>query len=143
MVVIGRIVLGILVVAVAVFLALRIPAIVGSGSTVTQLASGAPLQQIRTTSDIYLGKIVGADDGYLRIAGAAIVREQPQASGAPAQIFVIRLTNDPFNIDGDLLVERSNVVFVGNVGRDSGLERAYRQAIGDLPLPSPAASTAP
>ncbi len=140
---IGRIVVAILAVALAVILALRIVAVVGSGGAVTQLASGAPLQQIRTTSDIYLGKIVGADDGYLRVAGAAIVREQPQASGAPAQIFIIRLTNDPFNVDGDLLIERANVVFVANVGRDSGLERAYRQAIGDLPAPSAGASSAP
>jgi hypothetical protein len=132
------------VVALIAIVGFRIGSSLVSGGPVVQLSAGAPVQQIRTSTDVYLGKVVSADGDYLRLAGPAILRQQqPQPSGGTSQLIVIRLTADPFDVDGDLLIDRQDVVSVGNVVRDSGLERAYRQAIGDLPAPSPGSSVGP
>lgn len=137
-----RIVVGLVIVAVLAFVGYRLGATLTSRGPILDLASAAPLQQVRTTNDIYLGKIVSVDDDYVRLVGPAVVRESPQASAQAAQIVVIRMTADPFNIDGDLLISRSDIQSVANVVRDSGLEKAYRQAIGDLPTgPSPSPGT--
>lgn len=145
----GWLVLGVVVIVAGVI----------GGQTLTRrdsavaLAASTPLQQIQTSSGVYLGKIVSADDNYLRIFGPAVLREnQPSASGQPPQLLVIRLTSEPFDLDGDVLIPRENVILIGNVARNSPLETAYRQAIGDLPaggeatpspqpsLPGPSAS---
>jgi hypothetical protein len=137
-----RVAVGLVIVVVLAFVGYRTGAALTSRGPILDLASAAPLQQVRTTSDIYLGKIVSVDDNYIRLVGPAVVREAPQASAQAAQIVVIRMTADPFNIDGDLLLSRQDIQAVANVVRDSGLEKAYRQAIGDLPAgPSPSPGT--
>jgi len=142
---VARLVVAVVAIAAIVFVGLRIFDAVRPDQVVSDLAFNAPLQQVRTVSEVYLGKVKSESDGYVRLVGPAVVREQPTASGSPSQVLVIRLTADPFDVDGDLLIPRENVVAIGNVARDSGLERAYRQAIGDLPQPTPGtpASTSP
>jgi hypothetical protein len=135
-----RIVVGLVIVVALAFVGYRVGVALTSKGPVLDLTAATPVQQVRTSTDIYLGKVVSLDGDYLRLAGPAVVREQPQPSGQAPQLIVIRLTADPFNIDGDLLIGRQDVVSIANVARDSGLERAYRQAIGDLPASSPTAS---
>ena len=136
-----RIVVGLVIVVVLAFVGYRAGAALTSRGPILDLASAAPLQQVRTTSDVYLGKIVSIDDNYVRLVGPAVVRESPQASAQTSRIVVIRMTADPFDIDGDLLISRQDIQSIANVVRDSGLEKAYRQAIGDLPAPSPSPGT--
>jgi hypothetical protein len=124
------IVVAVLLLGIRAWFALTAP------SAAAQLAQAAPLQQVQTTSNLYLGKVIGDDAGYLRVAGPAVVREGPAASGQASQVLVILLSAQPFDVQGDLLIARDSVVAVGNVARDSGLERAYRQAIGDLASPT-------
>lgn len=134
-----RIVVGLVIVIVLAFIGYRAGTALTSRGPILDLASAAPLQQVRTTSDVYLGKIVSIDDNYVRLVGPAVVRESAEASSQAPRIVIIRLTSDPFNVDGDLLISRQDIQSVANVVRDSGLEKAYRQAIGDLPA-SPSAS---
>ena len=136
-----RVVAGLVIVVVLAFVGYRAGVALTSRGPILDLASAAPLQQVRTTSDVYLGKIVSIDDNYVRLVGPAVVRQSPQASAQAPQIVVIRMTADPFDIDGDLLISRQDIQSIANVVRDSGLEKAYRQAIGDLPAPSASPGT--
>jgi hypothetical protein len=141
----SRLIAGIVALAVVILVVLagiRIGSALFQPDPAVSLAAAAPLQQIQTSSGVYLGKVVGADGTYVRLARpAALQQSQSGETGSQPQLVVVRLSAQPFDIDGDILIERDQIVVIGNVVADSGLEIAYRQAFGDLPPSSPAPAT--
>jgi len=106
-----------------------------------EFALDGRLQQVVTTTNTFVGQVVSDDGTYLRLRGPAIVRD---ASGdGSSQLIVQLLRVDPYDLDGEILVMRSEVILVGNVLAGSGLETAYRQATGDLPAPTSGPTVAP
>jgi len=106
-----------------------------------EFAQDGRLQQVVTTTNTFVGQVVSDDGTYLRLRGPAIVRDA--SSDADSQLIVQLLVADPFDLDGEILVVRSEVVLIGNVLAGSGLETAYRQATGELPQPTSGPTPAP
>jgi len=127
-----RLLVGIVAVAAVVGIGVRLGLwFVLPGPAAEFAAAG--LQQVQTAGGTYVGRVVADDGTYLRIAAPAIVRPESAESG---RLIVQLLTADPFDLGGDVLVPRAQVLLIGNVSAGSGLETAYRQAIGELP-PAP------
>lgn len=126
----------VLVVAALVLLAVGIRVGIGllSPGPAADFGRDTGLQQVLTTANTFVGRVVSDDGTYVRLAGPAIVRDA--SSSGSSQLVVQLLTVDPFDLDGDILIPRSQVVLVGNVTAGSGLETAYRQATGELPTPT-------
>jgi hypothetical protein len=134
----------ILVIAVALALlavGVRLGLAVLSPGPAADFGRGAPLQQVVTTTSTFVGQVVSDDGTYLRLHGPAIVRDA--SSAGSSQLIVQLLVADPFDLNGDILIPRSQVILIGNVASSSGLETAYRQATGELPAPTPGPTAAP
>ena len=115
---------------------------------ISVLATPGAVQQVGVSSGaVYVGRIVGAGDDYLRIADPATIRQGNAASDASpgAQLVVEALTVEPYDAEGDLVIPITSVQWVTTVRPGSGLETAYRQATGTVPGAStaPASSSSP
>lgn len=109
------------------------------------LANPGGVQQIRVTGGaVYVGRIVSSSGGYLRLSDAAIIRQGDTAADASPgpRLIVESLAAEPYDTGTDLVIPISSVEFATTVRPGSGLEAAYRQAIGGAP-PSPGSSAAP
>ncbi|MCI0583584.1 MAG: hypothetical protein L0227_11975 [Chloroflexi bacterium] len=130
---VGRVLLVLVAAAVIALVGIRAGLwLVSPGPAAELTADG--LAQIQTTSATYVGRIVDDDGAYLRVADPAIIR--PESGEPDARLLVQLLTAEPFNVAGEILIGREQVVLVGAVAAGSGLETAYRQATGDLPQPT-------
>jgi hypothetical protein len=135
-----RVLVGVLIVAAMVGVGVRVGLWIVSPGPAAEFAAGG-LQQVQTAGGTYVGRIVADDGTYVRIAAPAIVRPESAESG---RLLVQLLTADPFDLGGDILVPRTQVLLIGNVTAGSGLETAYRQAIGELPpAPTPTPKSSP
>ena len=135
---------GLVIVAlVLVALGIRVGLAALSPGPAAEFGRGVTLQQIVTPSNTFVGHIVGDDGTYVRLANPAIVRDASNTGSS--QLIVQLLVVNPFDLKGDILVPRAQVVLIGNVEAGSGLEKAYRQAKGELPQESlaPAPSATP
>jgi hypothetical protein len=136
-----RIVLALVVAVVLLAVGVRIGLALLSPGTAAEFADDGRLQQVVTVTDTFVGRVVSDDGTYLRLRGPAVVRDA--SSSSQGQLIVQLLVADPFDLDGEILVARSEVILVGNVLVGSGLETAYRQATGELPAPTPVPTAAP
>lgn len=103
---------------------------------VARLTGQGAIQQVRvTTGAVYVGRAIGVDGNYVRLADPAIVRQSGtdnSPSTAP-QLVVENLTVEPFDVAGELVIPVESIEWAAAVRPGSGLEAAYRQAIGQLP----------
>lgn len=135
-----RWVAAVVLVVVLLVAGIRLGAILTARDPLLALADAAPVQQVQTVNGVYLGRIVAVDGDYIRLYAPAVVRETDGEGQEAPQMIVIQLGRQPFDLGGDVLIPRAQVLLVGNVAGSSALEVAYRQAIGDLPQPTPAPS---
>lgn len=107
-----------------------------------QLAGAGPLQAVYLANgSVYLGAIVGDDGTDLRLAGGAVIRAHPGASGEPGVLAVDLLTVTPFNLVGDVLIPKAQIALIANVQPGSDVANAYLRAAGaGGPGPSPSPS---
>jgi hypothetical protein len=136
---IGQVLLALALAAALLYLGLRIGRELTQPGPAARFAVPGALQELQLADgSVYVGRIVADEDDYLRLAGAAIVRPEQAQAGQAGRLLVVLVSADPQDIAGDLLIPRDQVLYVGNVAPNSGLETAYRQATGELPQPSPA-----
>jgi hypothetical protein len=142
---IGQVLLAIALAIALLYLGLRIGRALTEGGPAARFAAPGALQEIQLADgSFYLGRIVADEDDYVRLAGAAIVRSDQAQGGGGSRLIVQLVVAEPQSIAGDLLVPREQILYIGNVAANSGLETAYRQATGELPQPSaPPGGTAP
>lgn len=132
-----RFLVALVAVVAIVLVGARIGAALISPGPAAEFGRGDSLQEVQTAGGTYVGVIVADDGRYLRLVGAAIVRPESSTS---ERLIVQMLTSSPFDLDGTVLIAREQVLFIGNVRPQSGLETAYRQATGELPQPTAAPS---
>jgi len=123
--------IAVLALIVLALLGLRLGMSLVSPGPAVEFSTLTDLQEIQTTSATYLGRVVDDRDGYVRIAGPAIVRAEPAPSGSTdgeQQVIVQLLQTEPYGVAGDLLLPREQIVFIGNVADGAGLRDAYTQA---------------
>jgi hypothetical protein len=137
---------AIVAIAVIVFLGVRLGSQLASGGAVSLVAVDGGIQEIHILGGaVYVGRITSDADGAIRVAGPALVLSDTTSSPAPdsgGQRLVVRaLFTDPYDLQGDVLIPRDQVVLVGNITPGSSLEAAYLQAVeGVGPSGSPAPS---
>jgi len=139
---VGRTALWVGAVVVVLLAGLAFGRLVGSGP-VSRLSGGGGLYEVHLASgSVYLGFIASETDGYLRLsAPAAVVPDSEDSTGS--RFLVQLLDGDPYDIGGDALIPTEQVALIGVVGADSGLAAAYRQASGQAPGGTDAASPSP
>jgi hypothetical protein len=83
------------------------------------------------TGDILVGIFQGDADGFVHLSLAATITAEPAASGQPPAFRVRLLSVDPYDLEGEVLIAREQVLLAGPVAAGSPLEDAYRQALGE------------
>jgi hypothetical protein len=103
-----------------------------------QPIAGGTLIEVHLASDtIILGIFVSQADGRLVLAEPAQVTDLETF----AELDVLPLSRRPTSIEGNLLIERAQIEFVGAVEADSSLSEAYVEATGvDITKPSPSSN---
>lgn len=103
---------------------------------IQRLTVQGAIQQVGLrTGAVYVGRVIGADGGYVRVADPAIIRQtgaDSSASAAP-RLVVEGLTAEPYDVAGELVIPVESIEWAAAVRPGSGLEAAYRQAVGQLP----------
>lgn len=102
----------------------------------TRLAEQGAIQQVRVIAGVvYVGRVTSADRGFVRLADPAIVRQggRGNAGSAAPQLVVEGLKVEPYDVAGELVIPVESIEWAGAVRPGSGLEAAYRQAVGQLP----------
>lgn len=132
----ARLLVATAVVVIAVGVAAGVFLTRGAGG-LERIADEGQLVEIHIgTGDILLGIFEGEADGFVHLSLAATITTEPAASGEPPAFRVRLLGVDPYDLEGDVLIAREQVLLAGPVAAGSPLEDAYRQALGE-PIPSP------
>jgi hypothetical protein len=141
---VGQVLLALALAAALLYLGVRIGRELTQPGPAARFAAPDALQELQLADgSVYVGRVVADEDGYLRLAGAAIVRPEQAQAGRSPRLLVVLVAADPQDIAGDLLIPREQVLYIGNVAASSGLETAYRQATGELPQASPQPGATP
>jgi len=133
------IVIGAIVVVLA---GIKIGAVLTSPSEVMGLVAGGELHEVQVLGGaVYLGRIVDEDGTTLRLSRPAVVRQQQAPAASPGSqgplVIVQSLVTDPYDVGSDIVIPLENVTLIGVVEPSSALARAYGEAMGLIPAPSP------
>lgn len=106
-----------------------------------RIAGASDLFEIHTaTGSFIVGSYRGEDDEFIRIALPASVAPDPDND---EQYTVTLLAENPFDLAGEIVVAKEQLVLAGPVAAGSALETGYWDAISGAAATSPGPTDAP